>query len=461
MVKAFNSLKMELKKALIQGRLVHLSEDLNDQNISDLVELIQAYPEGAMAIVGILEIHRAANVFKILDFPLKKELVKNLPVAKVAELLNELPVDDRVAFLEELPEYSVKEMVKYLRPEEKRQTLVSLGYPEDSVGRLMIPDYIAVRDTWGVEHVLDYIRREGKNSDTIEVVYIVNEQGQLVDDVRIREFLLVDPSTEVTELMDGRYISLSVTDSEEEAIKVFNMNNRVALPVVDDQNVLLGIVTIDDILWVANENYSEDIQKIGGMDALDQAYLGVPLSSLIKKRAWWLTVLFLGEMFTTTAMQYFSNAIEKAVVLSLFIPLVVSSGGNSGSQAASLIIQAMALGDVRLKDWWRVMRREIICGLSLGGILGLIGFVRIATWQSTRLYDYGSHWVLVALAVAFSLVGIVLWGTLSGSMLPILIKRLGGDPASSSAPFVATLVDVTGIVIYFSIAYLFLNGVLL
>ncbi|XOD68637.1 MAG: magnesium transporter [Flavobacteriales bacterium AspAUS03] len=461
MVKVFDSLKIELKEALNQGRLVQLREDLNNQNISDLVELIQAYSEGATAIVGVLEIHRAASVFKILDFPLQKELVKNLPAAKVAELLNELPVDDRVAFLEELPEYSVKEMVKYLRPEEKRQTLVSMGYPEDSVGRLMIPNYIAVRDTWRVEHVLDYIRREGKNSDTIEVVYIVNEQGQLVDDVRIREFLLVDPSTEMTELMDWRYISLSVTDSEEEATKIFNMNNRVTLPVVDDQNILLGVVTIDDILWVANENYSEDIQKIGGMEALDQAYLDVPLPSLIKKRAGWLIVLFLGEMFTTTAMQHFSNSIEKAVVLSLFIPLVVSSGGNSGSQAASLIIQAMALGDVRLKDWWRVMRREIICGLSLGGILGFIGFIRITTWQSIQLYDYGSHWVLVALSVSFSLVGIVLWGTLSGSMLPILIKRLGGDPASSSAPFVATLVDVTGIVIYFSIAYLFLNGILL
>lgn len=461
MMEAFDSLEAQLKETLDQGHLKQLGECLNDQNISDLVEFIQQYPERATSIINALDIHRAISLFKILDSPLQRESVNDLPVVKVAELLNELPVDDRVAFLEELPQHSVKEMIKYLRPEEKRKTLISLGYPEDSVGRLMTPDYIAVRDTWRVEHVLDYIRRKGKNSDTIELVYIVNEKGQLVDDIRIREFLLVDPSTEVAELMDGRYISLSVTDTEEEATKVFNMDNKVALPVVDDQNVLLGIVTIDDILWVANENYSEDIQKIGGMAALDQAYLDVPLIGLIKKRAGWLIILFLGEMFTATAMQHFSGAIEKAVVLSLFIPLVVSSGGNSGSQAASLIIQAMALGGVRLKDWWHVMRREIICGLSLGSILGFVGFVRIATWQSFHLYDYGPNWLLVAMAVAFSLLGIVLWGTLSGSMLPILIKKLGGDPATSSAPFVATLVDVTGIVIYFSIAYLFLRGIML
>lgn len=456
--------KTEIKKlleVLERNSTEYIVSILNEKNISDLVEFIQIYSHYGAFIINNLEIARAIGVFKTLDFFIQKKIIENLPIHKIVELLNELQVDDRVDFLEELPKDLVKEMIKYLSPEEKRQTLVSLGYPEDSVGRLMIPDYIAIKDSWKVKDVLDYIRNEGKNSETIEVIYVVNEKGQLVDDIRIREFLLVDLDTPVSNLSDGRYISLSVTDSEEEAIQVFNMNNRVALPVVDDQNRLLGIVTIDDILWVANENYSEDIQKIGGMEVLDQPYMRVPLTELIRKRAGWLTVLFLGEMFTATAMQYFEGTIAKVVVLSMFLPLVISSGGNSGSQAASLIIQAMAMGEIQLKDWWRIMRREFLCGLSLGSILGITGFIRISIWQKANFYDYGPHWMLVALTVSFTLIGIVLWGTFSGSMLPILIKKLGGNPANSSAPFVATLVDVTGIIIYFSIAYVFLRGVLL
>lgn len=461
MIQETKQLKSMIENAMRKNDMQSITEQLNNWNISDVAEVLQVYPQYAADIIKLLEIHRAASVFKLLDVPSQKDIIKELPHVRIAQLLNELPVNDRVAFLEELPKSLVKEMIKYLNPEEKLQTIRSLGYPEDSVGRLMIPDYIDIRDSWTVREVLDHIRREGKSSEMIEVIYIVNEQGQLIDDIRIREFLLVDPSTRVVELMDGRYVSLSVTDTEEEAIKIFNRNNRVALPVVDDQNFLLGIVAIDDILWVANENYSEDIQKMGGMEALDQPYLDVPFLRLVKKRAGWLILLFLGEMFTTTAMQYFSDALEKVLILAMFIPLVVSSGGNSGSQAASLIIQAMALGEVRLKDWWRVMRREFSCGLALGCVLGAVGFMRIILWQKTGFYDYGNHWLLVAFTVAFSLVGIVLWGTFSGSMLPIVIKRLGGDPASSSAPFVATLVDVTGIVIYFSSAYIFLKGVLL
>jgi len=239
------------------------------------------------------------------------------------------------------------------------------------------------------------------------------------------------------------------------------MNNRVALPVIDDHQVLLGIVTVDDILWIAHEEYTEDIHKIGGTEALDEPYLDMPILKLIKKRASWLIVLFLGEMLTATAMQHFEVELEKAVVLSLFIPLIMSSGGNSGSQASTLIIQAMALGEVTLAEWWRVMRREIISGLILGLILGTIGFVRIIIWQNLHLYNYGTHWFLIAVTIFFTLMGIVLWGSLIGSMMPIIMKRLKLDPATSSAPFVATMVDVTGIVIYFSIAVLILRGVLL
>jgi magnesium transporter len=260
--------------------------------------------------------------------------------------------------------------------------------------------------------------------------------------------------------MDDRFVALHVNDEQEEAIQVFRVENRVALPVIDDHGILLGIVTIDDMLWIANEEHTEDIQKIGGTEALDEPYLDMPLLKLVKKRVGWLVVLFIGEMLTATAMGFFEDEIAKAVVLALFVPLIISSGGNSGSQASTLIIQAMALGEISLADWWRVMRREILSGLMLGSILGLIGFMRILLWNSI-FHTYGEHTVLIGFTVGFSLIGVVLWGTLSGSMLPLLLKKLGADPATSSAPFVATLVDVTGLLIYFTVAYALMQGILL
>jgi magnesium transporter len=325
---------------------------------------------------------------------------------------------------------------------------------------LMTPDYIAVKKTWDVTRVLSHIRRYGKNSETIDVIYVIDETGQLLDDIRIREILLVKPETKVSDLMDGRLIALSASDPQEEAINIFRMNNRTALPVVDNENILLGIVTVDDILWIANEEYTEDIQKIGGTEALDEPYLDINLFRLVKKRVGWLIILFLGEMLTATAMGFFEKAIEKAVVLALFIPLIISSGGNSGSQASTLIIQAMALGEVTVADWWRVMRRELMSGLMLGLTLGMIGFMRIYIWTMFSPI-YGPHWILVGLTVGCALVGVVLWGSLAGSMLPLILKKLGADPATSSAPFVATLVDVTGLIIYFTIAVILMRGTLL
>ena len=325
----------------------------------------------------------------------------------------------------------------------------------------MTPDYVYVYEYNTVKEVLETIRRWGTNSETIDVIYVINGKGELIDDIRIRDFILAAPDAKVSDLTDERFISLKVNDDQEMAGQVFKMNNRVALPVTDDKNILLGIVTIDDMLWVAQEEYTEDIQKIGGTEALDEPYLDISIPKLVKKRASWLVILFLGEMLTATAMQYFQGEIEKATVLALFIPLIMSSGGNSGSQASTLIIQAMALGEVTLSDWWRVMRRELISGFILGVILGSIGYFRIVLWQNLHIFDYGIYWRPVAATIFFSLIGIVLWGSLMGSMLPIILKKLKFDPAASSAPFVATLVDVTGIVIYFSVAYLFLKGILL
>jgi magnesium transporter len=440
--------------------LLGIREFLNQQNISDVAELIYEYPEYEGKIISNMNVHRAASVFKILDFSTQKRIIQELPAFKTAEVLNELPADDRTSFLEELPSEVVKELIKLLDPEERRVTLALLGYPEGSVGRLMTPDYIAVQVDWTVQEVLDYIREVGKERETIDVIYVVNDRGEFVDDMRIREIILAGPDQQVGEIIDNRSITLNVNDDQETANQTFRMNNRVALPVVDDKNLLLGIVTIDDVLWVANEEYSEDMQKIGGTEALDEPYLEMPIFKLFKKRVVWLIVLFVGEMLTATAMGYFEDEIAKAVVLALFVPLIISSGGNSGSQASTLIIQAMAVGEIDVTDWWRVMRREIISGLMLGSILGIVGFCRVVIWN-VIFKSYGEHTVIIGLTVGFSLIGVVLWGTVSGSMLPIILKKLGADPATSSAPFVATLVDVTGLIIYFSMAYLFMEGILL
>lgn len=438
-----------------------LKQYLDQLNISDVEELIDELPQHAAKFIETLSLNRAVNVFRILDFPTQERIIKKLSGNKLNQIIKDLPPDDRTALFSELKGDVVKKMITLLPPEERKESLALLGYKEDSIGRLMTPDYIAVKPEWTITRVLAHIRRYGKNSETIDVVYVIDKEGVLLDDIRIREVLLADPEAIIGELTDKRFIALKANDPQEDAINIFRMNNRVALPVVDENNILLGIVTVDDILWIANEEYTEDMHKIGGTEALDEPYLDIPILKLVKKRAGWLIVLFLGEMLTATAMQHFEIELEKAVVLSLFIPLIMSSGGNSGSQASTLIIQAMALGEVTIAEWWRVMRRELVSGALLGIILGTIGFVRIVTWQELHLYNYGPHWLLIATTIFFTLVGIVLWGSLIGSMMPIILKKLKLDPATSSAPFVATMVDVTGIVIYFSVAVLILKGVLL
>ncbi len=462
------SMELEQEDILEQFKQLITTEDkiairdfLNVQNISDVAELIYAYPDDEATIIANMAIHRASKVFKILDFTTQKQIIAELPSNKTAELLNDLPADDRTDFLEELPKTVIRDLIKLLDPEERKITLALLGYPEDSVGRLMTPDYVFIYAQNTVAEVFDTIRKYAKNSETIDVLYVINEYGELLDDIRIRDVILASPRKKVEELIDGRVVALNVNDDQEYANQVFKMNNRVALPVTDNNNKLLGIVTIDDMLWVANEEFSEDMQKMGGTEALDEPYLDMPIFKLFRKRVGWLIVLFIGEMLTATAMGFFEDEIAKAVVLALFIPLIISSGGNSGSQASTLIIQAMAVGEITISDWWRVLRREIISGLLLGTVLGIIGFIRVAAWHAIIPTVYGDHWMMIGFTVGFSLIGVVLWGTLSGSMLPIILKRLGADPAVSSAPFVATLVDVTGLIIYFSFAYLFLQGLLL
>jgi magnesium transporter len=446
---------------LLEENAMHMPEFLNELNISDVAQLIEENWEQASEIMAALSIHRAASTFKIIELGIQKDIIQELPPLKTAALLNELPADDRTSFLEELSTNAVRELIKLLNPEERKITLSLLGYPEGSVGRLMTPDYIAVQSDWTIAEVLEHIREVGQESETIDVIYVINDQGELLDDVRIKEFLLSPPDKMVSELTDGRYIELNVYDDQEKANQVFKMNNRVALPVVDNNNILLGIVTIDDVLWVANEEFSEDMQKMGGTEALDEPYLEISIFKLFKKRVGWLIVLFLGEMLTATAMASYEHALDQALILSLFIPLIISSGGNTGSQASSLIIQALTVGEVTLADWWKVMRREIVSGIMLGTVLGIIGFSRVIIWSQIFPEVYGAHYFLIAMVVGVSLIGVVMFGTISGSMLPIVLKKLGADPAVSSAPFVATLVDVTGVIIYFNCAYYFLKGTML
>ena len=359
--------------------VLQIREFLNNQNISDVAGLIYELPDYEVQIIGNMSTHRAASTFKILDFPTQKRIIQELPAFKTAELLNDLSADDRTAFLEELPSEVVKELIKTLDPEERKITLALLGYPESSVGRLMTPDYIAVEKDWTVKEVIEHIREVGKDSETIDVIYVVDDKGVFIDDIRIREIILANPEKKIEDVIDNRYIFLHVDDDQEKASEAFKMNNRVALPVLDNNNILLGIVTIDDVLWVAQEEFTEDIQKIGGTEALDEPYLEIPLLKLFKKRIVWLVVLFLSEMLTATAMGYFEEEIAKATVLALFIPLIISSGGNSGSQASTLIIQAMALGEITIAEWWRVIQREIISGL-------LLGTVWVATHLAVRIF---------------------------------------------------------------------------
>ncbi len=426
-----------------------LAEFINDSKEIDFRKIFQ-----------VLDAEKAIKTFENLDYDKQMELLNSYSVDQVSSTLNQISPDDRTALFEKLPEETLQHYLSLLTDEERRTTKELLLYPEDSIGRLMTPDFISVKQDWSVQQVLDYIRKNGSNSETISNIYVTDSKGFLIDDIKVRDFLLAPVDKKVSDLMDNQFVNLNARDDQEVAIDIFKQTNRMALPVTDFNGLLIGIITIDDVVDVIEEEDTEDIQKFGGTEALDEPYLKVSLPKMIRKRAGWLVVLFLGEMLTASAMGYFNDELNKAVVLTLFVPLIISSGGNSGSQAATLIIRAMALGEVSWLNWWQVIRREVLSGLTLGSILAVIGFLRIAIW-STFTTIYGPYWFLIALTVSFTLIGVVLWGTIAGSTIPMLLKRLGKDPAVSSAPFIATLVDVTGLIIYFTLAFLILRGTLL
>ena len=449
-------------ETLIEAReFASLREEIRNWPAGDLADLMEPLPAEKEAVVfRLLPRQQAAQIFSYLSKERQEELLKALAQEEVANILNAMSDDDRTELLEELPAKVTQQLLNFLSPEERKLAAQFLGYGENTVGRLMTPHFVRVRAHWTIAQVLEHIRRYGTDSETMSAVYVIDENGRLIDALRIRYLLLAAHDAQISDLMDSRFVSLKASDDREVAVRVFKDADLNALPVTDSEGVLIGIVTADDILDVAEEEATEDIQKIGGSEALDEPYMKIAISSMVRKRATWLIVLFLSEMLTATAMGRFEEEIAKAVVLSIFVPLVISSGGNSGSQASTLIIRAMALGEVTLKDWWRVFRRELLSGLSLGAILGIIGFLRITTWALV-FHSYGEHWLLLAITVGLALIGIVLWGSLSGSMLPFVLRRAGLDPATSSAPFVATLVDVSGLIIYFTVAAIILRGTLL
>ncbi len=451
----------EIESLIAERKLSILKEILADWTPADIADLIVDLPEQDKVIVfRVLPVELATDTFEHLEFDTQEELLKAMGNEEAAAILNDMSPDDRTALLEELPGTSAKRLIQLLSAEERKIAQTLLGYPENSVGRLMTPDYIAIKQDWTVGETLDYIRKNGEDKETLNVIYVVDDKGKLIDDIRIREVILSPLDKKIIDLMDENFTSLNVHDDQETAVDQFKKYDRVALPVVDNFGILIGIVTVDDVFDVAEEEATEDIQKLAGVSALEEPFPTIPIFSMVRKRAIWLTILFVAQILTAIAMGFFGDEISKAVVLSIFIPLVISSGGNSGSQAATLVIRAMAVGEIVLADWWLIMRREILSGLMLGSILGIIGFLQVAILTNV-FHVISSHWVLIGITVFFSLIGIVLWGTISGSMLPFILKKLGADPATSSAPLIATLCDVTGLVIYFSVAVLVLSGTLL
>lgn len=436
--------------------------EIQNQHPNDIAEMLEAIEDGNRFLTFLM-LPKAikTEVFTYLQPTVQQEIIHELGTEKTAELFESMAPDDRTAVFENFPDELIKESVNLLSDKEKNIALNLLGYPEECVARLMTPYYVQVKKEWTIKRTLEHIKRFGKKAETLNFVYVIDNQNKLIDDIQIGKLLMADDEKTIESIIDYNFQSLTTTMNKEDAISFFEKYDRSALPVVTEDGVLVGIVTVDDILDQIEKINTEDFQKLGGVEALDLSYTETSMITLVQKRVIWLVVLFLGQMLTVSAITFYEAKIETAFVLTLFIPLVISAGGNTGSQAATLIVRAMAIKELTIEDWFYVLRKEILSGLLLGLILGALGFIRVLIWHNLGLYDYGPYWVFIGLTIGLALVLIVMWGTITGSMIPFVLKKFGLDPATSSAPFVATLVDVTGLVIYFSMALAILSGKLL
>jgi magnesium transporter len=431
---------------------------------ADIADALNDLPrEAAAKVVAALPFHLAVEAFDEPSLEARDELVAFLPDPVAIPLIQAMSADQQVRLFRGLRETDRARLLHVLDAPTRDQLRLLMSYPAQSAGGLMTTEFVGVPSSWTALDVRRHISQVGEAKETVYAIFVLEEKTQkLLRVISLREVVLAESGTSVMDIGEGRkpITTRPLTDREEVA-RLISKYDLLAIPVLDEGGHVLGIVTVDDVIDALISEQTEDVQKMGGMQALDEPYMEMGLLGMIRKRAGWLCALFLGEMLTATAMGHFEHEISKAVVLALFIPLIISSGGNSGSQATSLIIRALALNEVGLADWWRVAVREIPAGLALGSILGVIGFIRIILWQHLGWYNYGEHYVLVGTTVGTALVGVVLFGSLAGSMLPFLLRRVGFDPASASAPFVATLVDVTGLVIYFSVGFIMLRGTLL
>ncbi|MCX6602035.1 MAG: magnesium transporter [Acidobacteria bacterium] len=403
---------------------------------------------------------QADDIFLELSSRDQLDLLAALPEGEHRIWLRLLAPDDAADLIQLTPPGQRQNWLKQLDETAQREVSALLAYKEDEAGGLMSPRFARLRPEMTVDEAITYLRRQAGQLETIYYAYALDDGQHLLGVVSFRDLFSADKSKTVRDVMRTQIVTTTEDTDQEAVAKLFSTHHLLAIPVVDGDNCMKGIVTVDDIVAVVQEEASEDIQKLGGMEALDAPYLEIGFWRMVQKRAGWLAVLFVGEMLTATAMGYYEQEIARAVVLALFVPLIISSGGNSGSQATTLVIRAMALGEVKLRDWWRIIRREFATGLVLGSVLASIGLTRIVLWQAIWK-PYGEHYVIIGLTVACSLIGVVLFGTMAGSMLPFILRRFGLDPASASAPFVATLVDVSGLVIYFTIASIFMRGTLL
>ena len=455
----------DIRDKILKGdfsQLFNLGSNNNYMHPAEVAKLISSLPSDVSVKTYVsLADKFQVQIFSYLSHDFQKQIIDGISKEKASNILAELPSDDRFEFFSSMKGVELSSHLELLSEKTRHETFDFLGYPKDSIAREINTNFADVKMGMSIAEANEYLRNNHSDTEAANYIYVTDDNGKLIDDIPVRRLVLNNPSKKIDSILDNFYVSLNINDNKETAIHKFKEYDRTVLPVVNNDNVLIGVITVDDMLDVIEQQDTEDIQKFGGLEALDYPYVNTSFLTLIKKRAGWLIILFLSEMLTATAMGYFDAEISKAVVLALFVPLIISSGGNSGSQAATLIIRAMAIKELALKDWWFVMRREIFSGLMLGFMLGTIGFIRIAVWQNFHWFNYGEHWALLALTIFFSLIGIVMWGTLSGSMVPMVLKRMGFDPAASSAPFVATLVDVTGLVIYFSIAAIILKGTLL